>query len=247
MRIHTHTVCEHSQGFVHSSVGRDVPPYECSHTPTNFLERKTVTVPNHISRHHVMSRSLDECLEYVHEQKSYLSKTELLIHQVAQLGGFPHSINEKTARSHLLRSVLDEYSNHEYKNHKLFGYGHESPIRIHLYLDRKRQSYRVPVVPLLGQPGFQALRMALSVNSDVGANICSDSQNEILNLLLRASKTEDALLDFRNMLLLAEPKSVHINPSKDRVKFLSIFHFFKSRLSRAFENGRIRTIAEVPG
>lgn len=247
MRIHTHTVCEHSQGFVHSSVGRSDLPYECSHTPTNSLELRVDKIPNHISRHHTMSRNLDECLKFVHEQKSYLSKTELLIQQVAELDGFPDSIDEKTAKSHLLRSALDGYSNHKYKNKELFGYGHETPIRIHLYLDRKRQSYRVPVVPLLGQPGFQALRMALGVNSDVGANICKDSQNEIFNLLLGASKTEDVLLDFRNMLLLAEPKSVHTNPSKDRVKFSSLFHFFKTRLTRAFENGRIRTIAEVPG
>jgi hypothetical protein len=89
--------------------------------------------------------------------------------------------------------------------------------------------------------------MALGVNSDVGANICRDSQNEIFNLLLGASKTEDVLLDFRNMLLLAEPKSVHTTPSKDRVKVSSLFHYFKTRITRAFENGRIRTIAEVPG
>jgi len=247
MRIHTHTVCEHSQGFVHSSVGRSDLPYECSHTPTNSLERRVDKIPNHISRHHTMSRNLDECLKFVHEQKSYLSKTELLIQQVAELVGFPDSIDEKTAKSHLLRSALDGYSNHKYKNKELFGYGHETPIRIHLYLDRKRQSYRVPVVPLLGQPGFQALRMALSVNSDVGANICRDSQNEIFNLLLGASKTEDVLLDFRKMLLIAEPKSVHTNPSKDRVKVSSLFHYFKTRITRAFENGRIRTIAEVPG
>lgn len=108
---------------------------------------------------HAMVNNLNQGLEFMSTQNSNLNEMERALSRwrdtpsnSKQTGDFSFA-----PETFLYLQTILSLSEEQMFNQPLFGSGYETPIRIHLNLKGERFIQEVPVVPLLSQPGFQAL------------------------------------------------------------------------------------------
>lgn len=247
--FHTNTtVCGYSQKDMVGAVGRLQPSSEnlhmhtCTSSGTEGIGSFRVS-----SRHDVMKKSLLDGITYFGMQLKGLSKSESIIKEISRIcakGSLPINIPDKSAREFLL-DTLTVVTSEEFRTQKLFGFGHESPLRLHLNIKNKRKMYPLPVVPLLGKPAFRSLGLTLGIGEDVSTKICHDSLQEIITLMLEVQDRKDELTKLSKQ--VSDQVSSLSHSSKIRRRRLP--EFFKNMRSRIYKQSKLilpRPLPEVP-
>jgi hypothetical protein len=144
---------------------------------------------------HAMIKNLNQGLEFMSKQNSNLNEMERALSRwrdtpltSKKTGDFSF-----VPESFLYLQTILALSEERMFNHPLFGSGYETPIRIHLNLKGERFIQEVPVVPLLNQPGFQALAHS-GGDSRRPSDILFDSCGlEFVTSLLKLNKNIDGM------------------------------------------------------
>ena len=220
------------------SVGRMHP--SCVHTPASLgikvkshdLSPRTF---NGFSTTDLMLRSLEDGLFYVRRQISCLSVSEVLLRELilpAQSGGEELVSGHPSSRRKFFFESLSSITDGKHKSFPLFGYGHESPMRIHLRVKSKRITETLSPVPLLSQASFRSVCMTLGLNEDVERGVTEASINEILNLMLEARSKEDRFIDLFNELDL-QRKQTQLLPDSNKQPLTGFFKILKNRFHKS--------------
>ena len=200
MRIfHTKTnVCGVSQDVHAGAIGRLLPSCEPIHSlkktpPLSHRGQKTYYGE---SKHDAMLKSLREGNLYYQKQLSALSRVEFLLRQLSREStkdlDYSTSDNRYTKRNFYHQSLVS-LSSESFKSFPVFGYGHESPMRIHLRLENKRITKLLTPSPLLTKAAFRSVLLTLGLDQgSIGGN-CVESVSEVLNLMISAKSFEEEL------------------------------------------------------
>ncbi len=175
------------------------------------------------TRSSVMLRNLQLGLEYTEVQYSTLSKIDKLFALMTDEGCFT---NDKTTSKNFAQNIvytdtLKTLTTKRFSHIPLFGIGDESPIRIHLNLNRKRETYTLHPVPLLRAPGFSSFMKSGLTQRTPEPQFVELILEEILSFMISSeasSKEISALIDkvtcnserinqLRGANLIASPKS----------------------------------------
>jgi hypothetical protein len=152
---------------------------------------------------------------------------------------------EVSSKSKFFLEALDSILNQKLKGFPLFGYGHESPMKLHLKVQGRRNTQLLHPVPLLSQPAFRSVYLTLGLNEDVQSRICEESVSEILNLMLSTRKNKECLRDlFTQIKDRAEQAKIPFKEANPQAP-----KFFKNLKSKIFNsiNQRIpKPWPEVP-
>lgn len=220
------------------SVGRMHP--SCVHTPASLGKNDKIhsLSPrsfNGFSSTDLMIRSLEDGLLYIRRQISGLSDSEVILREMLlpaqSVGKDPLGLHPTSKRKFFFES-LSSITEGEHKSFPLFGYGHESPMRIHLRVKSKRVTETLSPVPLLSQASFRSVCLTLGLNEDVERRITEVSINEILNLMLATRSKEDRLLDLFNELDL-QRKHTQLLPNNKKQPLPSFFETLKNRFYKS--------------
>ena len=220
------------------SVGRMQP--SCVHTPSSHGKKEnphdhTARTFNGLSAIDIMLRSLEDGLLYIRRQISGLSDSEVLLREMilpAQSGCKDPVRAYPTSKRKFFFDSLSSITEGEHKSFPLFGYGHESPMRIHLRVKSKRVTETLSPVPLLSQASFRSVCLTLGLNEDVGRRVTEASINEILNLMLATRCKEDRLLDLFSELDL-QRKQTQLLPDNKKLPLPSFFETLKNRFYKS--------------
>jgi hypothetical protein len=220
-----------SVGRMHSS---------CVHTPA-FLGKKENSLDfsprafSGFSTTDIMLRSLEDGLHYIRRQISGLSDSEVLLREmllpVQSVGKGPLGSHPTSKRKFFFES-LSSITEGEHKSFPLFGYGHESPMRIHLRINAKRITETLSPVPLLSQASYRSVCLTLGLNEDVERRITEVSINEILNLMLATRSKEDRLLNLFSELEL-QRNQTQLLPDNKKQPLPSFFETLKHRFYKS--------------
>ena len=144
---------------------------------------------------HAMIKNLNQGLEFMGKQNSNLNEMERAL---SRWRDTPLS-SKKTGEfsfvpeTFLYLQTITALSEDCMFNHPLFGSGYETPIRIHLNLKGERFIQEVPVVPLLSQPGFQALAHSGGGSRRPSDTLFDTCGLEFVTLLLTLNKNIDGM------------------------------------------------------
>jgi hypothetical protein len=150
------------------------------------------------SVHDVMTKGLHDGLVYYRRQIEGLSTSQAIVRELlcsAQTSPLRTSQVEVSSKRKFFLEALDSIFNQKLKGFPLFGYGHESPMKLHLKVQGRRNTQLLHPVSLLTQPAFRSVYLTLGLNEDVESRICEESVSEILNLMLSTRKNEECLRD----------------------------------------------------
>ena len=230
------------------SVGRMHP--SCVHTPASLGKKDnshdlSPRTFNGFSTTDIMLRSLEDGLLYIRRQISGLSDSEVLLRELilpAQSGGKDPLSGHPTSKRKFFFESLSSITDGKHKSFPLFGYGHESPMRIHLRVKSKRVTENLSPVPLLSQASFRSVCLTLGLNEDVERRVTEASINEILNLMLATRSREDRLLDLFSELNQQRKQTVLIPDNKKQ----PLPGFFETLKSRFYKSVLPRTRPVVP-
>jgi hypothetical protein len=200
------------------------------------------------SVHDVMTKGLHDGLVYYRRQIEGLSTSQAIVRELlcsAQTSPLRTSQVEVSSKSKFFLEALDSILNQKLKGFPLFGYGHESPMKLHLKVQGRRNTQLLHPVPLLSQPAFRSVYLTLGLNEDVQSRICEESVSEILNLMLSTRKNKECLRDlFTQIKDRAEQAKIPFKEANPQAP-----KFFKNLKSKIFNsiNQRIpRPWPEVP-
>ena len=183
------------------AIGRVHPSCEPVHAVgcVNFHNHKTVSSSFKLdSVPDVMTKGLHDGLVYCRRQIEGLSTSQAIVSELlcsAQTSPLRTSQVEVSSKRKFFLEALDSIFNQKLKGFPLFGYGHESPMKLHLKVKGRRNTQLLHPVPLLTQPAFRSVYLTLGLNEDVESRICEESVSEILNLMLSTRKNEECLQD----------------------------------------------------
>jgi hypothetical protein len=190
---------------------------------------------NGLSSTDLMIRSLEDGLLYIRRQISGLSDSEVILREMLlpaqSVGKDPLGLHPTSKRKFFFES-LSSITEGEHKSFPLFGYGHESPMRIHLRVKSKRVTETLSPVPLLSQASFRSVCLTLGLNEDVERRITEVSINEILNLMLATRSKEDRLMDLFSELDL-QRKQTQLLPDSKKQPLPSFFETLKNRFYKS--------------
>jgi hypothetical protein len=233
------------------AIGRVHPSCEPVHAVScaNLHNQKSVSPSfKHDSVHDVMTNSLHDCLVYYRRQIEGLSTSQAIVRELlcsTQTSPLRTSQVEVSSKRKFFLEALDSIFNLKLKGFPLFGYGHESPMKLHLKVQGRRNTQLLHPVPLLTQPAFRSVYLTLGLNEDVESRICEESVSEILNLMLSTRKNEECLRDlFTQIKDRAEQAKIPFKEANPQAP-----KFFKNLKSKIFNsiNQRIpRPWPEVP-
>ena len=220
------------------SVGRMHP--SCVHTPASLGKKDnshdhSSRTFNGFSTTDLMLRSLDDGLLYIRRQISGLSDSEVLLREMilpAQSGGKDRVGAHPTSRRKFFFESLSSITDGKHKSFPLFGYGQESPMRIHLRVKSKRVTETLSPVPLLSQASFRSVCLTLGLNEDVDRRVTEASINEILNLMLETRSKEDRLIDLFSELNL-QRKQTQLLPDNKKQPLPGFFKILKNRFHKS--------------
>ena len=150
------------------------------------------------SVHDVMTKGLHDGLVYYRRQIDGLSTSQAIVRELlcsAQTSPLRTSQVEVSSKRKFFLEALNSIFNQKLKGFPLFGYGHESPMKLHLKVQGRRNTQLLHPVPLLTQPAFRSVYLTLGLNEDVESRICEESVSEILNLMLSTKKNQECLRD----------------------------------------------------
>ena len=221
-----------------NSVGRMHP--SCVHTPASLgakdnshgLSSRTF---NGFSTSDLMLRSLEDGILYIRRQIAGLSDSEVLLRELilpAQSGDNDPVSSHPTSRRKFFFESLSSITEGKHKSFPLFGYGHESPMRIHLRVKSKRITETLSPVPLLSQASFRSVCLTLGLNENVERRVTEASINEILNLMLATRSMEDRLMDLFSELDL-QRKQTQLFPDNKKQPLPGFFKILKNRFHKS--------------
>jgi hypothetical protein len=237
--FHTYIkACGVAYGGHAGSVGRVHP--SCVHTPASLgkKDKTHILSPrsfNGFSTTDLMIRSLEDGLLYVRRQIEGLSDSEVILREMllpAQSAGKDPLGSYPTSKRKFFFESLSSITEGEHKSFPLFGYGHESPMRIHLRINAKRITETLSPVPLLSQASYRSVCLTLGLNEEVERRITEVSINEILNLMLATRSKEDRLLDLFSELDL-QRKQTQLLPDNKKQPLPSFFETLKHRFRKS--------------
>jgi len=147
------------------------------------------------SKWHAMIKNLNQGLEFMIKQNSNLNEMERALSRWRDT-----PLNSKKTgdfsfapETFLYLQTILSLSEERMFNQPLFGSGYETPIRIHLNLKGERFIQEVPVVPLLSQPGFQALAHSGWDSRRPSDRLFDSCGLEFVNSLLALNKNIDGM------------------------------------------------------
>ena len=233
------------------AIGRVHPSCEPVHAVgcVNLHNHKTVSPSFKLdSVHDVMTKGLHDGLVYYRRQIEGLSTSQAIVRELlcsAQTSPLRTSQVEESSKRKFFLEALDSIFNQKLKGFPLFGYGHESPMKLHLKVQGRRNTQLLHPVSLLTQPAFRSVYLTLGLNEDVESRICEESVSEILNLMLSTRKNEECLRDlFTQIKDRADQAKIPFKEANPQAP-----KFFKNLKSKIFNsiNQRIpRPWPEVP-
>ena len=229
--FHTNTsVCGYPHDIGADSVGRPPDHVGITHTqsathPKNSSKITHTNSFNMGTKTDAMLSNLHQCSDYISLQLDSLSKIEGLL-------GFKNPVlfesddpltnsRERAATLKLVHSSLLSITDLKYGNHPIFGYGHESPVRLHLVINGKRESHSLPVVPLLSKPGFKSFEITLGAGRDISTGLRESCLEEVLNLMMDVHKNEVKLTSLENILKTSSKKLDEMPAIKNSRPFFS--------------------------
>ena len=166
------------------------------------------------SRQDVMQRNLKSGLEYINKQKENLSE----IGNIIDTWRFSME-RESRERRHFafnhLRNVIyidpiTKLVEERFYNRLLFGDGSESAIRIHLMIEGRRHEFHLNVVPLLINPGFQAIMHSGSSNDYPSGSVFDLCCTHIINCMLDIEHNRSDLSEMLSVVSSAKQKNTNI-------------------------------------
>ena len=251
--LHTnHIACGYSQdvnvgaiGRLHSSCehlhAKPAQPYLHTLTSSHCYKEST--------KHHIMSQSLDDGIAYFHRQIKGLSISEAIIRELVSSCNSQKdqsdAVNQIQSTGKFLWESLQTVSQETFKDHPLFGFGFESPLRLHLNLSGKRTTHLLPVVPLLEKPAYRSVGLTLGIDRVVDSNVCQESIQEILNLMLEVEKRKDELVHLSKAVRNRVP-IVHKSRQGDNHRLPRFFINLKSKILKQFKESIPRPLPEIP-
>jgi hypothetical protein len=251
--LHTnHIACGYSQDVNVGAIGRLHNSCEHLHAKPaqpyldvqNFGHRFKES-----TKHHLMSRSLDDGINYFHKQIKGLSISESIIRELVRSCNSqkkqPSADNQRQLTGKFLWEALQTVSQETFKDHPLFGFGFESPLRLHLNLSGKRTTHLLPVVPLLGKPSYRSVGLTLGIDRAVDSKVCQESMLEILNLMLEVEKRKDELVHLSKEVRNRVP-IVHKSRQGDNHRLPSFFKNLKFKILKQFKESIPRPLPEIP-
>jgi hypothetical protein len=201
-----------------------------------------------VSVHDVMTKGLHDGLVYYRRQIEGLSTSQAIVRELlcsAQTSPLRTSQVEVSSKRKFFLEALNSIFNQKLKGFPLFGYGHESPMKLHLKVKGRRNTQLLHPVPLLTQPAFRSVYLTLGLNEDVESRICEESVSEILNLMLSTKKNQECLRNlFTQIKDRADQAKIPFQEANPQAP-----KFFKNLKSKIFNsiNQRIpRPWPEVP-
>lgn len=229
-----HNSCEH----LHAKSGHPSPE---AHTSAHLFKECT--------KHNAMSQSLDDGIAYFHRQIKGLSLSEAIIRELFKSSNSrkyeSHADNQMQTTGRFLWESLQAVSQENFKDHPLFGFGFESPLRLHLNLSGKRTTHLLPVVPLLGKPAYRSVGLTLGIDHMVGSNVCQESIEEILNLMLEVEKRKDELVHLSKAVRNRVPL-IHQSRQGGNHRLPRFFINLKSKILKQFKESIPRPLPEIP-
>ena len=159
---------------------------------TNLEKAKTYSCR---TKWHAMIKNLNQGLEFMSKQNSNLNEMERALSRWRDMPADSNKTREFSfiPETFLYLQTITALSEECMFNHPLFGSGYETPIRIHLNLKGERFIQEVPVVPLLSQPGFQALAHSGGGTRRPSDTLFDTCGLEFVTLLLTLSKNIDGM------------------------------------------------------
>ena len=214
--FHTNTsVCGYPHDISADSVGRPPDHAGFSHTqsavhPKNPKKESYTRRFSMGTKTDAMLSNLHQCSDYISLQLDSLSKIEGLLGLQKSVLFTPDNpltnSRERAAQLKIMHSSLLSVIDLKYGNHPIFGYGYESPVRLHLVINGKRESHSLPVVPLLSKPGFKSFEITLGAGRDISTGLRESCLEEVLNLMMDVHKNEVKLTALENKLKASSKK-----------------------------------------
>ena len=214
--FHTNTsVCGYPHDVGADSVGRPPDHAGITHTqstahPKNSSKITHTSSFNMGTKTDAMLSNLHQCSDYISLQLDSLSKIEGLLGLKKSVPFEPDNplsnSSERAATLKLVHSSLHSITDLKYGNHPIFGYGYESPVRLHLVINGKRESHSLPVVPLLSKPAFKSFEITLGAGRDISTGLRESCLEEVLNLMMDVHKNEVKLTALENKLKASSKK-----------------------------------------
>ena len=147
------------------------------------------------SKWSVMLKNLSHGLEFMERQNSNLNEMEKTLSHWRNSLPIDRTAKEESfsPETFLCLQTILCLSEEKLFNHRLFGSGFETPIRIHLNLKGERLVQEIPVVPLLNQPGFCALAHSGASSSRPTDGLFDSCEMEFVNALLVVDRNLEGL------------------------------------------------------
>ena len=198
-----------------------------------------------VSVHEMMSNNLQAGLAYKRKQFSGLQDFETIIREIIRSNSSPTAgfvtptCNSKRL---LFLQAIEALSLTKFRSFPLFGYGHESPMRLHLKINTKRIIRDFSPSPLLCKPAFRSIRLSLDLNQDVGSTICEESISEILSLMLIVRSEEENLQELsREVYSQSKKSALFYQPSRYQPQ-----SFFKKLSSKFYSKLKLKSPRPLP-
>lgn len=233
------------------AIGRLHPSGESVHSTVPILqarEKKSLSVFDPISKHDAMIRSLNDGISYFRNQSTGLSRSEVILREMLHCSSGKTMVSVpdiNDARRRFFLEALNSITSEKFKSFPLFGYGHESPMRLHLTINSKRSTHQLSPVPLLAKPAFRSVHLSLGVNESVRSNICEESIGEILNLMLSTRRKEESLKSLFKQ-VENQKNSTVLGFDHNPKRAPSFFQNLKFRIYKSFKHRIPKSFPEVP-
>lgn len=186
------------------------------------------------SRNEIMHKNLKSGLLYVDKQKENLTEIGKVIDAWRFAMEREHRDRRHFISNHLRNVVYTDPINRlveeKFNNRKLFGDGTESAIRIHLMIEGIRYEFHLNVVPLLIDPGFQAILHSGSSPDYPSTDVFDLCCRHIINCMLKLEHNRSELDEKVQMVLQSRQKNLNLTALNSVGPF-----------SNSFQENRIRS------
>ena len=249
--FHTNTVVSSSSHVGHAgAIGR---LYSACDYSTSVPAHQTESVPlkhglEQITMHDMMKRNLQDGITYTEKQFLGLHDSEMIMRELMrslmQHTNTSGSLHNESKRI-LFFQAIEALTERKFKSFPLFGYGHESPMRLHLRIKKQRVTHALNPVPLLSMPAFRSVFLTLGLNRDADSHVFQQSIKEILNLMMQVRSEEDRLKELsRKIQSNSERSKLFSDLNKNRGS--SFFRKLRSSFNKRFNLKIPRPLPEVP-
>ena len=172
------------------------PP--CLPAPVQQVNQEgTCSSFSQVSRRDVMISNLMNGKCFIEMQASKLSEINktFSLYRCLSESRAPNDFDKTTARNFVYLDSMKHQSSASQFGHQLFGYGHESPIRVHLSLGGKPEVFNFDTLPLLGGTAFNSLVYSGECRRDQSDKFLDQITRELLELMLKAERNLNKTLN----------------------------------------------------